>query len=125
MGGFIPSLATGPSHTCHGEGIYFTPEKAFALGFARRAAGSVHDLCLISFEFDESVGAIASLPSSSTFKFDAPVDFTRWVWVKITPPGDRIFLSMFPFTCVPFWVPIFDSQPGHTKAKSTSSNIKG
>ena len=34
-----------------------------------------------------------------------------WVWVKITPPGDRLFLSWVPFARVPFWVPIFDPQP--------------
>ena len=32
-----------------------------------------------------------------------------WVWVKIQPPGDRRFYSLFPFTRVPFWgYPIFD-----------------
>ena len=30
---------------------------------------------------------------------------------QIKPPGDRRFWSMFPFTGVPFWVPIFDQQP--------------
>ena len=30
---------------------------------------------------------------------------------KFKPPGDRRFESMFPFTMVPFWVPIFDPQP--------------
>ena len=34
-----------------------------------------------------------------------------WVWVKIKPPGDRRFWSMFPFTMIPFWVHIFDPQP--------------
>ena len=42
--------------------------------------------------------------------------FTRdstaiWVWVKIKPPGDRRFWSMFPLTRVPFWVQIFDPPP--------------
>ena len=34
-----------------------------------------------------------------------------WVWVKIKPPGDRRFWSMFPLTRVPFEVPILDPQP--------------
>ena len=29
-------------------------------------------------------------------------------WVKVKPPGDRRFESLFPFTTGPFWVPIFD-----------------
>ena len=34
------------------------------------------------------------------------------VWVKIKPPGDHRFGSMFPLTRVPFWgYPIFDPQP--------------
>ena len=33
------------------------------------------------------------------------------MWVKIKPPWDRRFLSLVPFTRVPFWVPIFDPQP--------------
>ena len=33
-----------------------------------------------------------------------------WVWVKIEPPGSLRFDSMFPFTRVPCWVPIFDSM---------------
>ena len=33
------------------------------------------------------------------------------VWVKITSPGDRRCSSLFPFTRVPFWVPIFDPRP--------------
>ena len=28
-----------------------------------------------------------------------------WVWVKVKPPADRRFQSMFPLTRVPFWVP--------------------
>ena len=36
-----------------------------------------------------------------------------WVWVKIKPPGDRRFWSMFPLTRVPFGVPIFDPLPFH------------
>ena len=32
-------------------------------------------------------------------------------WVKIKPPGDRRFWSMFPLTRVPFGAPIFDPQP--------------
>ena len=37
---------------------------------------------------------------------------TTWVWVKIKPPGDRRFWSMFPLTRVPFGgYPIFDPQP--------------
>ena len=35
----------------------------------------------------------------------------KWVWVKIKPPGDRRFWSRFPFTRVPFEVPIFDPHP--------------
>ena len=34
-----------------------------------------------------------------------------WVWVKIKPPGDRRFESLFPFTRVTCWVPIFDPHP--------------
>ena len=34
--------------------------------------------------------------------------FTKWMWVKITPPGDRRFWSMFPLARVPFGVPILD-----------------
>ena len=34
------------------------------------------------------------------------------LWVKIKPPGDRRFWSLVPFSRVPFWVPIFDPQPG-------------
>ena len=34
-----------------------------------------------------------------------------WVWLKIKQEGLRRFWSMFPFTRVPFWVPIFDPQP--------------
>ena len=34
-----------------------------------------------------------------------------WVWVKIKPPGGHRFLSMFPFTRVPFWYRFFDPQP--------------
>ena len=35
----------------------------------------------------------------------------KWVWVKIKPPGigPQVESSMFPFTTVPFWVPIFDT----------------
>ena len=35
-----------------------------------------------------------------------------WVWVKIQPTGhaSRRFYSLFPFTRVPFWVPIFDPR---------------
>ena len=35
----------------------------------------------------------------------------NWVWVKMKPPGDRRFWSMFPLTRVPFWVYIFDPPP--------------
>ena len=42
-----------------------------------------------------------------------------WVWVKIKPPGDRRFLSLFPFAKVPFWVPISDPQP-HQKTETLS-----
>ena len=34
-----------------------------------------------------------------------------WTWVKIKPPGDRRFQSIFPFIRVPCWLPIFDTQP--------------
>ena len=34
-----------------------------------------------------------------------------WEWVKIKPPGDRRFSSLFPLTRVPFGVPMFDPQP--------------
>ena len=34
----------------------------------------------------------------------------KWVWVKIEPPGDRRFWSMFPFTRIPFGVHMLDSQ---------------
>ena len=34
-----------------------------------------------------------------------------WVWVKTRSPGDRRFSSLFPFTRVPFWVPILDPHP--------------
>ena len=30
---------------------------------------------------------------------------SMWVWVKLKPPGDHRFLSLFPFTRVPFWEP--------------------
>ena len=30
---------------------------------------------------------------------------------KIKPSGDRRFLSLFPFTRVPFWAPILDPHP--------------
>ena len=39
-----------------------------------------------------------------------------WVWVKINPPGDRRFWSMFPLTRVPVGVPMFDPQPGFSEA---------
>ena len=35
----------------------------------------------------------------------------RWVWVKINPPENRRFWSMFPFTRIPFWARMFDPQP--------------
>ena len=34
-----------------------------------------------------------------------------WVGVNMTPPGDRRFWSLFPFTRVPVRVPIFDPRP--------------
>ena len=34
-----------------------------------------------------------------------------WVGVKIKPPGDRRFWSMFPLTRAPCWVPFFDPHP--------------
>ena len=34
-----------------------------------------------------------------------------WVWVKIKPPGDRRFWSMFPLTRVPLWFLIFEPHP--------------
>ena len=44
---------------------------------------------------------------------------SMWVWVKIKPPGgpeDHRSESLFPFTRVPLWVPIFTSYgaPGMT-----------
>ena len=36
----------------------------------------------------------------------------RWVRVKIQPPGDRRFWSMFPRTRVLFGVPVFEPQLG-------------
>ena len=40
-----------------------------------------------------------------------PFSYSTWVWVNIKPPEDRRFWSMYLFTRVPFWVPIFDPQP--------------
>ena len=75
--GFIPSLKSGTRHTHHGEGIYFTPDRMHALGFARRSAQTAADLCIISFDFSEVAGAIFARPSSDTFNFDAPIDFSK------------------------------------------------
>ena len=33
------------------------------------------------------------------------------IWVNLEPLGHRMFQSLFPFTRVPFGVPIFDPQP--------------
>ena len=35
----------------------------------------------------------------------------RWTWGNFNSAGDRRFWSMFLFTRVPCWVPIFDPQP--------------
>ena len=48
-----------------------------ALGFARRSAQTAADLCIISFDFSEVTGAISARPSSDTFNFDAPIDFSK------------------------------------------------
>ena len=34
-----------------------------------------------------------------------------WVWVKIRQIGEHRVQSMFSFTRVPIWVPIFDPLP--------------
>ena len=47
----------------------------------------------------------------SFFKSDRLVVWGIWVRVNIKTPRDRRCLSMFPFTRVPFWVPIFEPQP--------------
>ena len=43
-----------------------------------------------------------------------------WLWVKIKPPGDRRFWSIFPFTRVPFWAPIVDPQPYRVAKRQVS-----
>ena len=45
---------------------------------------------------------------------------SKWVWVKIKPPGDRRFWSMLPLTRVPFWVPILDPLPNGGHSSTTA-----
>ena len=48
------------------------------------------------------LGLDQKIPSEPFLGTLVPLHST-WVWVKIKPPGDRRFWSMFPLTRVPFW----------------------
>ena len=47
------------------------------------------------------------------FPLDRVASRTAYIWVrvKMKPPGDRRFLSLVPFTRVPFWLRIFEPSP--------------
>ena len=43
------------------------------------------------------------------------LSFCIWVWVKIKPPGDRRFESLFPFTRASHLGCLFDPQPNNAQ----------
>ena len=61
-----------------------------------------------SFADGENFNGLSGLCPSSVIDLEGS---STWVWVKIKPPVDRRFFALFPFTRVPFWVPIFDPHP--------------
>ena len=44
---------------------------------------------------------------------------SKWVWIKIQPPGIGPQILVMASICVPFWEPVFDPQPNH-KGKPTT-----
>ena len=64
---------------------------------------------------------VAPVQDDQADSSSASVDFffSNGYGAKAKPPGDRRFESLFPFTRVPFWVPIFDPLPKVHFEKST------
>ena len=86
----------------------------------------VHDSIRVpSFPLQILNGTLKHTASIRESPFGRPVWVpNQGVWVKIKPPGDRRFWSMFPLTRGPFWVHIFDPQPLEEFVTARQSRLK-